>query len=141
MFRFFLSSCFYSRPCLVSIAAVLVNHSLVHFFDSTTEPVSISSTLYSFAEKTSEMFSIRQIAALALALSSASAACVPRGSSGSETTPTSAAPTTVSSLVASNLPVQAVSASASSSAASVPTATASSSSSASGDGTKYLAVL
>lgn len=77
------------------------------------------------------MFSTRQIAALALALSSASAACVPRDS-GAETTPTSAVPT----VVASNLPVQAVSASSS-----VPAATASSSASGSSDGTKSFAVL
>lgn len=81
-----------------------------------------------------KMFSQRQILALALALSSASAACVPRGESGSETTPTSAAP----SVVASDLPVQAVAASSASSA-SAPAAT--SSSVASSDGTKYFAVL
>lgn len=94
-------------------------------------------------QKQLKMFSVSQIIALATALSSASAACVPRGSSGSgsETTPTSAAPTTTSSLVASNLPVQAVSTSASSAAPTSSAAAASSSSSASSDGTKYFAVL
>lgn len=54
LFRFFLCSCFYFRACLVSIAAVLVNHSLVQFFNSSTEPVSIPSILYAFTKKSLE---------------------------------------------------------------------------------------